>query len=1102
MREPGFAGSFPTAKLNAAFPVRINPPFMTTPAMPRSGLLAAWLGAMTAAEAAPRFERTTWAEHESLGRAVAMAVDERGRVFVSQSGRSGGRGVFSVAGRRTRVEADAGIETVAQRTAMIRGWLEAGELNDELAAAGAPANRESFLRQFSESIILFEDRDGDGVAERRTGFAGAFNDEAAGPAGGLLAQDSTVSFACAPNLWLLDDPDKDDRANIRRILASGLGVRVGLPENSPGPITSGPDGRIYFAVGDRGFNVRGADSINFHGPTRGAVFRCWPDGAGLEWFAGGFRSPAALAFDHSGTLFVIDESLRCVPEGFEGGWEATLNDDLVALRNWAAQSRAWCLPPIGHVGDQVSDLLADPGFLLTGDPRGRFLAAKRDGLSEVRLEPAGAGYRIVKTEWLESIAPGSKISVTPLGRILVLSPAAKSISSVVEPAAANSPGAREVAGFFKAGFKHRAVEELVPLLGHPDARVRLGAQSALVAKGWQEVVPPLVKVAVSDSSSPARRHAIWAMGGLARENPLLLTPLISLFESPDETVRMIAARVLAGAGCINAGPPLVRLLGDSSPAVRAAAAVGVGRLAPEGALEALLELAADAFAQDPFLRHAVVVGLSRLGDPYALAAATREDRRTPVRLAAVLALRRLESPLCSKFLRDGDPQVSLEAARAIYDTSIESAWPELAAMLDGDHGPARPDAEFLRLALAASLRLGRPEDAARVAALAARAESDIPDDLRRMALDGLVSWDHPPEREPIWGRRSPCPPRAAGLARKAIAAHLPDMLKNSRGGAHATARRLESLLASSPATPAEIIAFIGNTNEPESMRLFYLRELAAQPSEGAHLESACRAALLDASAENLRTVARALLMRRNSAEAAALARAALEGSHVPGKQEAIRQLDALRTDEGEKLLLKLLRSAGGASADLSIVPELLEAAERRERADGPNGRDFREAVGHLRTALRSPIDTLRRWRAAGDGGDPMAGRLIYHSKIARCTECHAINGRGSGIGPDLAGIAARLSPAILLEAVVQPSARVASGHGFVTAIRNDGSVISGPLAESGRESITIRTAGVPTSLRRADIRELSNPESPCRPMGTLLTLRELRDLIAFLKSLK
>ena len=79
-----------------------------------------------------------------------------------------------------------------------------------------------------------------------------------------------------------------------------MSMKTSLSGHDLHGLVHGPDGKIYFSMGDRGYNVttrEGKQLVPPIDPGRGAVFRMDPDGSGLEVFAEGLRNPQELAFD-------------------------------------------------------------------------------------------------------------------------------------------------------------------------------------------------------------------------------------------------------------------------------------------------------------------------------------------------------------------------------------------------------------------------------------------------------------------------------------------------------------------------------------------------------------------------------------------------------------------------------------------------------------------------------------------------------------------------------------------------------------------------------------------------------------------------------------
>ena len=113
-----------------------------------------------------------------------------------------------------------------------------------------------------------------------------------------------------------------------------------------------------------------------------------------------------------------------------------------------------------------------------------------------------------------------------------------------------------------------------------------------------------------------------------------------------------------------------------------------------------------------------------------------------------------------------------------------------------------------------------------------------------------------------------------------------------------------------------------------------------------------------------------------------------------------------------------------------------------------------------------------------------------------------MGGHGGIVGPDLKGVARRMDASGLLEALVYPSAKVADGYGIVTIEFNDGKNISGVLLKQSSESVTVLDGTTPRTFPASVIKSMSAPLSAMPPMAALLTPRELRDVLAYLQTMK
>jgi hypothetical protein len=248
----------------------------------------------------------------------------------------------------------------------------------------------------------------------------------------------------------------------------------------------------------------------------------------------------------------------------------------------------------------------------------------------------------------------------------------------------------------------------------------------------------------------------------------------------------------------------VKLLNDPAPRPRFFAAIGLSKLRREEAFPFVVSMVRANDDRDVYLRHAGVMALAGCGDLPALRR-LKDDSSRAVRLAAVVALRRLGHEGVQDFLRDQDATVVLEAARAINDLPIVSALPALAALsrdaallkrqeeaaqvqrerVAKQKNPKNPDVAsepdvlfhpLLRRIVNAHFRLGLPENAEALASLAASTTG--PSSVRAEALNVLEKWAEPSGRDNVTGLWRPLKPRPVSVARAAMRPRLDALLQN------------------------------------------------------------------------------------------------------------------------------------------------------------------------------------------------------------------------------------------------------------------------------------------------------------------------------------
>lgn len=1069
-----------------------------------------------------------FAAEPDIANPVAFTIDERGRVFVCESFRQN-RGVTdNRAHDATWVDADLASMSVEDRRAY------------HLRLLGDKA--QDWEKQ-DDRVRLLLDSNGDGEADSATVYADRFNTLVDGTLAGVLVRRGDVFLTCIPSVYRLRDVDNDGRADTtpdeRAVLSTGYGARVAFRGHDLHGLLLGPDCRLYFTIGDRGYHLEHDGRVDAD-PGTGAVFRCEPDGSRLEVFAHGLRNPQELAFDDFGNLFTVDNNsdagdkarlIHIVP-GAEIGWNMAYQY-LPDRGPWHREKiwhlahdgqPAWIVPPLAHITSGPSGFTAYPGTGLTPHFDGRFLiadfrgAAAGSSVTTFRLRPQGATFEPYDVEPTFKDILATDIEIGPDGAVWV--------SDWVE--GWNGPGKGRLWRFRPKEQDTKAVDEvrvllagdwqalpedrLVDLIGHADRRLRLEAQWELARRGD---VARLTATA-TDSSRPlgARVHAIQGLGQVGRQQGPSSTAnaaaaVAGLMRSCGDSAweaRMVAARAL---GEMPADAPerqaireaLLTALTDAHPHVRVAAAIAAGRLGQRPAdtsavVDRLVEEARSDAIKDSTLRHAIVMGLAGATPTERLGSLVADDS-AGVRLAACLAMRRLTDERIASFLSDPDERVALEAARAIHDLPIPTALPALAARTAD--GPAAQS--FLRRAISAAERIGTPEAAEALVRVVGR--PDAPAEMRIMALDALRDWENPPSKNRVTNVWQPhAMPRDRSVARTALEPALGDLLDRSEGSGNAV--KLDEATRSSLLTTASalgiqevgplLIAWSLDAGCSPASRARAIDSLLAADDPGV-VDLAAR--LLDDLQPLVRTAARRVRVAKlPPTDVVPELTTATTAADTPERQAAVRLLGGIDHPAARDAVAMLVARLEAGQLDPAIELETNEAAAARlgkERADA------------LAAARATGSDPLGLWRDVTVGGDVSAGREVFFAKTeVSCVRCHKAEQKGGDVGPQLDGIAGKRDARHLLESIVHPDAKVEDAFRTTVIATEDGRTVAGIVVGEDAQELKLKNAeGKIVAVPVASIDErTSGPSAMPADLAGKLSRRELRDLLAWLQSLK
>lgn len=1052
------------------------------------------------------------AAEPELANPVAFHIDRQGRVFVCETFRQQ-KGVEDNRYHMVWLHDDLAAQSVEDRVRMFRKHLsdQADEYTKE-----------------HDRIRLLEDPDGDGVFDRATVFADGFNDIADGTGAGVLHFGGHVYYTCIPGFYRLTDEDGDGESDKRELLSEGYGVRVAFRGHDSHGLTVGPDGRIYFSIGDRGYNITTREGVQLKRPDTGAVFRCEPDGSHLEVFAYGFRNPQELAFDDYGNLFTGDNNSDSgdlarwvyIVEGADIGWRMYFQylEDRGPWnreRMWypyradettTAVQPAYILPPITNIADGPSGLTYYPGTGLPDRYKGHFFLADfrgtagNSGIRSFAVKPKGASFELTDShEFIWSIL-ATDVDFGYDGGLYV--------TDWVNGWDGEGKGrlyrffdtehretASGIAELMRAGFDGRTPQELIDLLGHADRRVRQAAQFALAKK---EHLAKLSELARGTSAQLPRIHAIWAIGQVGRREPLPgLSLLLPLLGDDDPEVRAQAARTISDVCGRSVPQPLAvplrsgltKLLTDESPRARSFAALALAKVATERDLPAIVQLLADNNDTDPVLRHTAVMALVAAGrsNPGAIAEATR-SLSVPVRRAAVVALRRLRSPQLREFLKDADESVALEAARAIDDDEIDESQSDLAALIQD---PGLSDA-LLRRVLNANFRIGRTGNAEHVAKVAANGQ--IEDVLRAEAMSMLIAWSEPPPLDRVNGRWRPLGKRDVGGVADVIRPRLAGILSGSSAELRDQAVKLAGTWGITEVSPL-LHELLRENSAATDTRTSALRALDV-------LNDRKLSDALDWSLESplpgLRSTAREIVMRRDPARGTRIMVSALDNGKPREQQVAINALAEVSSPIANTALLRHLDRLLSGTAAPETHLEILQAAAARDDDT------FRSRLAEFESR-RKKDDPLANYREALAGGDAQRGRAIFFGRsAASCRRCHKVGDDGGAVGPDLTHIAKDKTREYLLESLVLPNEKIAKGFETVVLVLDTGKTYTGIVKQQDEDTIRLMDANGATITINKDEIEDQAPGQSGMPADLVkqLSKSDLRDLVEYLAQQK
>jgi len=899
----------------------------------------------------------------------------------------------------------------------------------------------------NDKVLVLEDRDGDGKAERTHVFA-----EGLLIPTGIEPGDGGAYVANSTELLHFEDTNGDLKADRKRVMLSGFGTED--THHIIHTLRWGYDGQLYF---NQSIYIHSHIETP-HGVRRlggGGIWEFRPETMELDVFIRGLVNPWGHHFDRWGQSFATDgaggEGINyCLP----GAYYFTAPDAVRILQGLNPGTPKDCGLEVAsgrHLPDDWQ------GNLLTNDFRGnrvcRYVITE-DGAGyasreqaeliktkhvafrpiDIKMGPDGAIYI---ADWYNPIIQHGEVDFRDprrdhtRGRIWRVT--AKNRKLVERPKLVDAP-----------------VESLLEALKAPEDWTRQQAKRVLKERGAEKVVPALAAwVKALDPNDPHFEHrrleALWTYQSLDVVEPELLSTLL---HSKEPRVRTAATRVVSHwlPRLSDPGALLAERAVDDFPRARLEAVRALAHLPqPQSATVALRALDKPV---DRFLDYALWLTSRQLESLWLpeVQAGKLDFVGSPAHL--IFALKAVNSPAIVKplvaLLQSG--QVPKDQEESVHTLVATLGAPQDLTMVyklatTSDTEPAARRAALLRaLMRATEQRKVRPEGDL---STLGRAVESGDDGLRAAAARAIGLWQVKPLRD-----------RLVALAKEKATA---DAVRHAA---------IEGLALFHDAEGRQAIEALTGDDAP------------------ARTQSAALAALVSLDAKAGATKAVAWLA---------------DPKHADGAAEVVSRFMQLKN--GPVVLAEAL-------ANKSLPADTAKLAARAARATGredPKLIDALNKAGGLSgtPAPPTPEQVAQLVADAAKQGDAARGEAIFRRKDLNCLKCHAVAGAGGQVGPSLESVGASAPADYLVDSLLQPNKAVKENYHSMVVATNDGRIINGiKIRQTGSELVLRDAEDREVSIPRDTIEEQKTGGS-LMPAGLAdtLTRNELVDLVRFLSEL-
>jgi len=1035
-----------------------------------------------------------------IGAVVALA-------FVAD--RSVGAGDFQIGTHTFTLPEGFEIELVAGPPLVDRPIVADFDDAGRLYVADSSGSNDKVEKQLAEKphrIVRLEDTDGDGRFDKSIVFA----DQMMFPEGAMWLEGS-LYVAAPPSIWKLTDTDGDGIADKREEWFAGKTL-TGCANDLHGPY-AGPDGWIYWCKGAFAKQTYEREGKPPFVTRASHIFRCRPDGTGLEpVMTGGMDNPVDVVFTPGGERIFSTTFLQHPGGGKRDGLIHAVYGGVYGKIHDVIEDH----PRTGDVMPVLSHLGAAAPCGLTRYESNIFGDDYRDNLftccfnmhklTRHVLEPDGATFKSTDSDFLVSNnfdfhptdvqedADGSLIVVDTGGWYKLCCPTSQLqkpdvLGAIYRVRKTGAKKIRDPLGL-AIHWDFISANGLAELLGDERRVVRSKATRYLATRSDAvQTLSRVLRSGVPPANVPtvARCNAVWTLTRIdSRDARALIRQALEAYERP---VRQAAAHSVSLWRDSGAEPKLLHLVVDHDFQMWRIAFEGIGRLGNQAFVPRLLREARILESKpDRVLEHSLIYALIELADPKQTAMGlTAESSAT--RRVALIALDQmpgggLEPQMVAGLLDSKEPLIRETAAW------IVGRHPEWGDTLAG----------YLRARLGANSFT--EAEASDLEAYLVRFTKSSP--VQQLLTEILED-----PKNVLQARHIVLPAIArSGLKEPPVAwiAAITRLLASDDVGlveaAVSAARAIPAAKTPDPKFAAALLAVAGRTNAVASIRI---NALAAVP--GGLLEIS--PALFDFLRGNLRPE-QEVFARSSAAEILARARLSqdqlsrlTESFQVTGPIEADRLLPAFKEANDESLGLRLIAALKESPALTGLRIDAVKSAIAKFPA--PVQARAEELYVLINVDVAKQKEKLETLVATLKTGDVRRGQVVFNTSKAACAACHPFGYLGGNVGPDLTRIGGIRQERDLLESIVFPSASFVRSFEPVIVVTRSGKTYNGLLKLESADEVVLATGPKEVArIARDDIEEMRPSTVSVMPSGLdqQLTPQDLADLVAFLKAAK